>query len=237
MYYKIYRGNEILDAISNPFYFYRLPNRRITSCSRKEAEGVLSQDGSTKWFIEAWIKQNFVQNACSIIEITANEYELLREALDQKKVVEDTEGEAIIVSPSEAASNTIKEGKIAIMNKSCSEKIVEGVDVVLSDGQNYHFDLTIEDQINLLSLQNLINEGYENVPYHAKGKEAKMFSSADIKKILTAVNKHRLYHLTYVNVLKNYIQHLNDLNQLASVYYGMPIPEEYQTEVFKSLLK
>ena len=97
MYYKIYRDNEILDAISNPFYFYRLPNRRITSCSRKEAEGVLSQDGSTKWFIEAWIKQNFVQNACSIIEITANEYELLREALDQKKVVEDTEGEAIIV--------------------------------------------------------------------------------------------------------------------------------------------
>jgi hypothetical protein len=63
-----------------------------------------------------------------------------------------------------------------------------------------------------LSLQNLINEGYENVPYHAKGQEAKMFSGADIKKILTAVNKHRLYHLTYVNVLKNYIQHLNDLN-------------------------
>ena len=64
-----------------------------------------------------------------------------------------------------------------------------------------------------------------------------MFSSSDIKKILTAVNKHRLYHLTYVNVLKNYIQHLNDLNQLAGIYYGMPIPEEYQTEAFKSLLK
>jgi hypothetical protein len=56
MYYKIYRGNEILDAISNPLYFCRIPNKRITSCTRKEAEGVLSRDGSKKWFIEAWIK-------------------------------------------------------------------------------------------------------------------------------------------------------------------------------------
>jgi hypothetical protein len=69
----------------------------------------------------------------------------LREALDQKKIAENPEGETITVSPTEAASNTIKEGKIGVMNKACSEKIIEGVDVLLSDNNYYHFDLTIED--------------------------------------------------------------------------------------------
>ena len=77
----------------------------------------------------------------------------------------------------------------------------------------------------------------ELIPYHAKDKVAIMYSNEDMRLILASVQQHRLYHITYVNVLKEYVKTLTDLNELANVYYGMSIPEEYQTEALKSLLK
>jgi hypothetical protein len=42
-----------------------------------------------------------------------------------------------------------KNYKIDEMKDMCNKAITNGVDVMLSDGQIYHFDLTIEDQLNL----------------------------------------------------------------------------------------
>ena len=36
--------------------------------------------------------------------------------------------------------------------------------------------------------------------------------------------------------LKNYINSLEDIETIGSVEYGMEIPEEYQSEVLKSLI-
>jgi hypothetical protein len=128
---------------------------------------------------------------------------------------------------SEITYKTLRQTKIDLLNKICAEKIIGGIDVILSDKNKYHFDLTIEDQINLLSLQKLVDDGEDFIPYHAKNSEAKMFSNEDMKNIISSASKHRIYHTTYVNALKNYVQNLKDLNSLAGIYYGMPIPEEY----------
>jgi hypothetical protein len=44
------------------------------------------------------------------------------------------------------------------------------------------------------------------------------------------------YHTTYYNSLKNYINSLENEENIAQVTYGMDIPLEYQSEVFKNLL-
>lgn len=237
MYYKIYKDNKILDALYGPIYFKRNSIGKPVASLKQDAEGVLSSNQSCKWFVESWLKSNYNGATCSIVEITENEYNLLRQALDQQAKDTSPSLNEPNVTIDIATSETIQESKINIMNKSCSEKIIEGIDIELNDGQKYHFDLTIEDQINLLSLQTLVDAGLDNIPYHAKGMEAKLFSNLDMQCILRAVNKHRLYHLTYFNALKSYINQLTDLNQLANIYYGIEIPEEYQTEAFKSLLK
>jgi hypothetical protein len=87
----------------------------------------------------------------------------------------------------------------------------------------------------LISLVELINAGAESVPYHAKGEPATLYSAQDIRKVASEATKHRIYHTTYYNCLKNFIEKL-DVNNLERVYYGMEIPEEYQTEALKYLL-
>jgi hypothetical protein len=35
------------------------------------------------------------------------------------------------------------------MKNKCNQAIISGVDITLSNNETYHFDLTIEDQLNL----------------------------------------------------------------------------------------
>ncbi len=42
---------------------------------------------------------------------------------------------------------------VAQMSATCNAAIVGGVDVTLTGGETKHFSLTLEDQLNLLSLQ------------------------------------------------------------------------------------
>ena len=73
--------------------------------------------------------------------------------------------------------------------------------------------------------------------YHEKNKPCKFYSREDIEILIDAANQHRVYHTTYFNTLKMYINSLTDIIEISAIYYGIKIPEEYQTEAFKSLLK
>lgn len=60
---------------------------------------------------------------------------------------------------------------VAQMSATCNAAIVGGVDVTLTGGETKHFSLTLEDQLNLLSLQGRVASGADSVPYHADGEE------------------------------------------------------------------
>lgn len=128
-----------------------------------------------------------------------------------------------------------QEEVIAAMSDACNQAIVSGVDVTLSDGGTYHFGLSIEDQINMMNLQSMVLSGAESVPYHADGAGCRYYSADDFNKIAEAATAWKLYHESYFNSLREYIKSLNTNEELGDVEYGMEIPEEYQTDVFRQL--
>ena len=53
--------------------------------------------------------------------------------------------------------------------------------------------------------------------------------------IITAATKLKTYHTTYYNALKNYVKSLKDIHQVAAITYGIELPEEYKSDVLKTL--
>ena len=45
-----------------------------------------------------------------------------------------------------------------------------------------------------------------------------------------------MYHTTYFNSLKHYIESLDTIDAVANIQYGVEIPETYQSDVLKYLL-
>lgn len=75
----------------------------------------------------------------------------------------------------------------------------------------------------------------ELIPYHADGEECIFYTAEEINTIVSAANTHKIYHTTYYNALKRYVNSLNTIEDVLAVEYGIEIPEEYQTEVLKTL--
>lgn len=136
----------------------------------------------------------------------------------------------VILSLDEIRSNVI-----AACSQACGEAIISGIDLTLADGQSYHFSLTIEDQINLASLQTLIASGSQSVPYHADGEPCRYFSAEEFLSLTSAATQWKLYHESYFNSLREYISSLEDISSLNAVVYGMDIPEAYKSSVLKDL--
>jgi hypothetical protein len=73
------------------------------------------------------------------------------------------------------------------------------------------------------------------IPYHADGEECDFYTVEEINEIIDTANAFKIYHTTYYNALKGYINSLETIEDIAAVTYGMEIPEEYQTNVLKAL--
>lgn len=131
--------------------------------------------------------------------------------------------------------NLVKNSKIQEIKEFCNKNIVSGIDVTLIDNKIYHFDLTIEDQLNLQIVQSQINEGKTFIPFHAKNDEFKYFGIEDLKLIISEANNHILYHNIYFNCLKQYINSLSKTDKISEITYGIEIPDKYKSEILLSL--
>lgn len=146
-----------------------------------------------------------------LIEITDSEYKQLCELLRL--------GNTIYANPT--SLKRIREEKISELSANCKEIIISGVDVLFTDGFYHHFKLTVEDQLNLVALEKEINNGAKQVLYHETNKICQIFSSKDIAKLIDIANKHKQYHTTYFNLLKNYINCCYDINEIRRITYGI----------------
>ena len=77
--------------------------------------------------------------------------------------------------------------------------------------------------------------GMEAIPYHADGEICRFYTNAEMQAIVSQATAYKIYHTTYYNALKNYINSLQTIEEIAAVTYGMELPEEYKSEVLKSL--
>ena len=114
------------------------------------------------------------------------------------------------------------------MSNACRQNIEAGIDIEMY-GEIKHFSLTTQDQLNLMSLQTLAQTS-DIVPYHADGEDVIFYTPEEINDIIDSANALKIYHTTYYNALKNYINALNTIEEISAIEYGIEIPEQYQTE-------
>lgn len=126
------------------------------------------------------------------------------------------------------------------MNLACKWEIYKGVTVKTNFGEK-HFSLTAEDQSNIDNLSNKLlavrlgvipEEVFQyGVPYHSDGDDCVFYSADDFMKISAAKDSLILYHTTYCNQLKQYIDTMGSVKELKETYYGMRLPEAYLAKV------
>lgn len=126
----------------------------------------------------------------------------------------------------------IKATKLKEISKKCEDTIYNGVDVKMPDG-TYHFSLTEKDQLNMFGLQAKISAGQTALEYHADGQPCKYYSVEDIQKLITAAMTLVSYNTTYCNSLNMWIKAETDSAVIENIYYGIDIPEKYQSDVLK----
>lgn len=245
-YYKVYKDGELY-CVNNIFLKYQAKHNTLLACEIQDAQYICSPSGEEIWHAQ-WLNKvpdgapqyPTVESA----EIAEDEYRALLSVSDDGNLSDTDIADAPVPEDTppddmEAAEQLefIRQRKIEQMSQLCNDAIVSGVDVELSDGNTHHFSLTLEDQMNLLSLQSMIFAGADAIPYHADGEECRYYSAEDFTKIAEAATYWKMYQESYFNSLRAYIQNMEAVEDLLAVTYGMDIPSEYHSEVFQTLVK
>lgn len=243
-YYKIIQDQKII-GVNDSFGFRYINsiNNMILSTGITKANFL---EYKNTLYHDSWMKtipNTFKRFQMAIIkEINEEDYLNLLSALQTNEVIikDNNNPEPLIpiVQPEEidiTGIELIKSAKIKELSQICNQTIESGVDVGMLDGQTHHFSLTTQDQLNLISLQAMIDQGMEQIPYHADGELCKFYTPVEIKMIISEATKWKTYHTTYYNALKNYVNSLDDPYVIANITYGIELPEEYQSDVLKAL--
>ena len=210
MYKIIYKSN-IIDVVQNPTFVKILPAGHVAITDKLSANGIVGSDNLTIYGFEQVARPN--TKVVTIEAITEKEFNRLKGLLNSEQEV--VANKTLLIK---AVDTVIKN-----LSDTCKNKITTGFSVRLSDGKTYSFKLTAEDQLNLLNFENQLNAGVKTFVYHATGLPCKVFAKEDMQKIIKAYRKHVLYHTTYFNVAKQYIQSLTDIDTINKFTYGTNI--------------
>jgi len=143
-----------------------------------------------------------------VIRIEKDEYDLLLNAVDTNEeiMIEEepiVEPEPVVVE--EPTIDFVRDSKIAELKYDCNKAITNGVDVKLSDGETRHFSMSLEDQINLLTMAYLSDES--------------VYSIEDMKTIITEINTFKNNHIAKFKQLKDRVNSLNTIQEISAVNY------------------
>ena len=244
-YYKIIADKEFIGVgNSTNMICYQVKHNIILGCTEKKAEYIICNE---KLYHADWMlpinpmSDKYWYTKAEVIAIEEEEYNTLLSTIERNEeiiimtetpVVEESE----YVDPiTEITVDYVKKVKIADMSNTCNKMITNGVDVQLANGNTYHFSLTTQDQLNLITLSAQIAAGQTEIPYHADGELCKHYSVEDITTIIDAANAHKSYHITYFNSLKAWVNSMDNIEDITVVQYGDLIPEEYQSDVLKTM--
>ena len=224
MFYKIVYNNFVIDIIDNPVYVkYSFKSKMFLVTDATSADGVMSGNREEVYLFKAI--PDIEYKIVKMVEITESEYLNIK-----SNIVEPINADGEVVD-----FYILQQNKIDEMNLKCRESIIDGFDVVLSDGVSYHFSLEITDQLKITKLNMKALAGGKDLSWHCDDGLYKFYSAADVITIHNKMEETIDYHTVYFNSLKNYIKNLTDKNTLLNIYYGIEIPKEYQSEVFLAL--
>ena len=124
----------------------------------------------------------------------------------------------------------LKENKKQEINQACSSMIYSGYDY---NGE--HYDLSDEDQINMLAWSSVAQQG-SSVPYHSSGNPCRIYTSEEFLGLVAAITSFKTYNLTYCNLLKQQVDEMTDSEEIKTVTYGITELNEKYKEIMNTIL-
>lgn len=124
----------------------------------------------------------------------------------------------------------LKSLKLKELSGQCGKNITDGFDL-----NGSHYSMAITDQLNMTALYGAFSDGADSVIYHADGEPVKKFSKEEFILIYNTAQKHKNHQTIYFNLLKQYVNSLNDYETVNSTYYGQPLTGEY-LESYQSMI-
>lgn len=124
----------------------------------------------------------------------------------------------------------LKENKKQEINQACSSLIYSGYDY---NGE--HYDLSDEDQINMLAWSSVAQKG-NSVPYHSSGNPCRTYTSEEFLGLVAAVTSFKTYNLTYCNLLKQQVDEMTNSEEVKSVVYGTTQLNDKYQKILKEVL-
>lgn len=143
-----------------------------------------------------------------VIRIEKDEYDLLLKAVEANEEIaieEEPVVEAEHVVVEEPTIDYVRSSKISELKHHCNKAITNGVDIKLSDGETRHFSMSLEDQINLLTMAYLSDES--------------VYSEEDMKTIIAETNAFKNSHITKFKQLKDRVNSFNTIQEISAVNY------------------
>ena len=209
-YYKIIKNKEFI-GVGTTLNLRRFQKKHeiILICDETQVQYIQLDDVlyRANWM---WPETtNGVQyESADVIRIEKDEYDLLLQAVETNEeiVIEEepiVEIEHVIVE--EPTIDYVRASKIAELKRDCNNAITNGVDIRLSDGETRHFSMSVEDQINLLTMAYLGDES--------------VYSNKDMKMIITEINAFKNSHIVKFKKLKDRVSSLNTIQEVSAVSY------------------
>lgn len=242
-YFKLIKDNVFIGvANSMQLLRYQTKHRINLWCDIDEAQYIMCNDSiyRAEWMCPESSDTRGKYETVDVIEISEDEYKSLLETESfeiEMPAPEEIQEEIPIVDYVEAATlDYLIDSKLKQMKTACSNAITNGFDLEVAEGENLHFSLTTQDQLNIITLVNLAaSDSSQSYPYHADGQLCRMFSAAEIELIFKSMQMTIARNTTYYNSLKAYIADCKDRDTVQAIYWGCDVPEQYQSEVYKQL--
>ena len=211
--YKVIYENVIIDVLKEVRYAKYLTNSKRTIITNStSANCIIASNRRDKYHVNGMpYPKGCNLKTVSLIKISEDEYIKLMETVTAE---DNFVGQGIL---------NMKKAKIEEMRDVCNREILEGVSVVLSDNDVHHFTMSLEDQLNLLEIRYLIDNGQDIFIYHETNGANKEYHSNDMKLIINALFENKQKHLLHFNRLKQYITSLTNAESVSAVQYGMKV--------------
>lgn len=209
-YYKIIKGKEFI-GVGTTLNLRRFQKKHqiILICDETQVQYIQLGDVlyRANWM---WPEttDSVKYEVADVIRIEKDEYDLLLKAVETNEEIAIEEEPAVEPEPiivEEPTIDYVRASKIAELKYHCNKAITNGVDVKLSDGETRHFSMSLEDQINLLTMAYLSDDS--------------VYSAEDMKAIITETNAFKNYHIEKFKQLKDRVNSLNTIHEVSAVNY------------------
>lgn len=145
------------------------------------------------------------------------------------------DGKVVELSEEELEANklpNVRQAKLAELSQACNQAINAGTQVEVSTGVEA-FTYSIDDQANVSEMATAVTLGADGYLYHANGGKCRLYSSPDIVTMYTALSTLKTHHLTYHNLLKQYVNNLTSTKEIEAVQYGQDLTGEYLEQYYQ----